>query len=121
MLREFTCKISRKKSIIWVIIYNFIKVLKFELFLQYLSQKLTKTLHLEVVLNIILTSYILFLRENFNTCIVNIRRVYATNKNKVSIIICPPTLLAIKFPSTYVFFQNHTNLKRIIFLKNILF
>ena len=72
-----------KKSIISGIIYNLRKVLKFELSPQYLSQKLTKTLHLEVVLYMILTSFILFLGENFNMCIFIIRRVYATNKNKL--------------------------------------
>ena len=34
----------------------------------------------------------LFFEENFNMCIVNIERVYETNKNKVSIIIWPPTI-----------------------------
>ena len=53
---------------------------------------MTKTLHLEVVSYIILTFFILFLGENFSMSIVNIRRVYATYKNKVSIIICPPTV-----------------------------
>ena len=70
-------------------------VLKFILFPKYLSQKLTKTLHPEVVSCIILTSFILFLRKNFNMCTINIRRVYATNKNKVSIIIWSPTVFRV--------------------------
>ena len=41
-------------------------------------------------------SVILFLGGNFNMCIVNIRRVYATNKNKVSIIIWPPTVVNLR-------------------------
>ena len=36
--------------------------------------------------------YMLFLGKNFNMCILNIRRFYAANKNKVSIIIWPPTI-----------------------------
>ena len=36
-------------------------------------------------------------------CIVNIRRVYTINKNKVSLIIWPPTV-----NNTLVFFYMHT-------------
>ena len=53
-----------------------------------------KTLHLEIVLCIILTSYMIFSGKNVNICIVNIRRFYAANKNEVSIIIWPPTVTA---------------------------
>ena len=66
--------------------------MKFEFFPQCLYQKCIKTLHLEVVLYIFLTSFILFLGEDFNMCIVNIRNVYATNKNKLTLIIWPPTV-----------------------------
>ena len=67
--------------------------LKFGLFPQYLPQKCTKTLNFEVLLCIILTSYMLFSGKNFNVCIFNIRRFYSANKNKVNIIIWPPTVL----------------------------
>ena len=77
------------------IIYNLRKVSKFGLFPKYLSQKLTKILHPKVVSCKIFTSFILFLGKNFNMCIINIRRVYATNKNKVSIIIWSPTVFRV--------------------------
>ena len=84
-----------KTLIISGIIYNLRKVLKFGLFRKYLSQKLTKALHPEVVSCIILMSFILSLGKNFIMYIVNIRRVYATNKNKVTIIIWSPTVFRV--------------------------
>ena len=57
-------------------------------------QKLTKSLHLQIVLCIILMSFMLFLAKNFDMSIVKIRKFCATNKNKVSIIICQPTVLS---------------------------
>ena len=95
-----------KTSIISRIIYNLRKALKFGLFLQYISQKWTKTLHFEVVLYIILTSFILFLEENCNMCNVNIRRVYATNKNKLSIIIWTPTVNNLNFSKVINYGKN---------------
>ena len=49
-------------------------------------------------MDIILTSYVLVSGKNFNMCIVNIKRFYAANKNKVSIRIWPLTI-AIRFNS----------------------
>ena len=69
--------------------------MKFGLFPKYLYDKFTKALHPDVVPCIILTSSILFLGKNFNMNIVDIRRVYATNKNKVSIIIWSPTVFRV--------------------------
>ena len=68
------------------------KSLKFGLFPQYLLQKWTKKLYLEVVLCVILT---LLLGKNFNMCIVNIMRFYASKNNKVSIIIWQSTVIMI--------------------------
>ena len=50
-----------------------------------------------VVLYIILKFFMLFLGESFYTCIVNNRKFYAINKNKVSIIIWPPTVKFVNF------------------------
>ena len=54
---------------------------------------MTKTVHLEVVLCIILKSFMLLLGKSFKMCIVNDKRFYAINKNKVSIIIRQPTVI----------------------------
>ena len=86
-----------KTLIILEIINNLRKFVKFWLLPKYLSQKLTKALHPEIVSCIILTSFILFLGQNFNIYMVNIRRVYATNKNKVSITIWSPTVFRVWF------------------------
>ena len=48
---------------------------------------MTKTVHLEIVSCIIFKSFTLFLGNSFNMHIVNNRRFYAINKNKVSIIL----------------------------------
>ena len=49
------------------------------------SQKINKILTPQIVLFIILTFFMVFLGKYFNMCIFNIRRIYANNKNKVSI------------------------------------
>ena len=67
-------------------VYNFLSH-----FLRFIFLKnIKKQKHLEVVLCIILMFFMLFLGKNFITCIVNIRILFATNKNKVSIIIWQP-------------------------------
>ena len=44
-----------------------------------------------------LKNFHVILVTNFNTCIVNIKRFYATNQSKVSIIIWQPTVNEIDF------------------------
>ena len=85
--------------------------MKFGHFSQYLPQKLTEIVHLEVVLWIILKSFVLFSGKTFNVCIGNNRRFYAINKNKVSIIICHSLC--------YTYFQLLKN-KYLLFTKDIL-
>ena len=73
--------------------FQFKKSFKFGLFSQYLPQKWTKTLHLDVFLCTILMFFMLFSGKNLNIRIVNIRRFYETNVNKVSIIIWQSTVI----------------------------
>ena len=84
--------------------------MKFRPFPQYLLQKWTKTLHLEVVLYIILTSFMLILGKNFNIFISNIKRFYAAKKNKVGIIIRPPIVIMVDQVKV-VTLQNKINRK----------
>ena len=96
ILRKFTFDMSRRtsKNRNYFGSYSYLKKsLKFVLSSQYLPHKWTKKLHLEVVLCIILMSFMLFIGKNFNIYIVNIRSFYATNKNKLSIIIWQPTVI----------------------------
>ena len=79
--REFTYKINEttSKNINSGIIYSLRKVLEFGLFSQYLSQKLTEKLYLKVVLYIILTYFMLFPRDNFNMCSLNLNQSKSTD------------------------------------------
>ena len=70
-----------------------------------------KKVHPEVVLCMILKSFMLISRKNFNICIVNNSRFYAINKNKVSIVIWPLTvylklILHKKGVNCYQYLQN---------------